>query len=136
MTRREHLAWAAGFFEGEGCISSCESRPRAACKLRINVAQVDAEPLNRLKELFGGYVCRQSDAHGRYSAVMQWCLTGSRACEFLLDILPFVTRQRVKDRIKAAVAYICELPVSHDRRARSDAFKSQIKALNSTVAKR
>ena len=38
-------AWAAGFFEGEGCISLDRSRVTHRVKLSLN--QVDPEPLRR-----------------------------------------------------------------------------------------
>lgn len=37
MTSETELAWAAGFFEGEGCISS--ARPRAVLRIRAAVSQ-------------------------------------------------------------------------------------------------
>lgn len=42
--------WAAGFLEGEGCFTPCKGRPR------INAAQVQREPLDRLQRLFGGTI--------------------------------------------------------------------------------
>jgi len=47
---REALAWAAGFYDGEGCI--CVQQPSGVC-LDIKIAQVDLRPLKR----FLGAVC-------------------------------------------------------------------------------
>ena len=44
------LAWAAGFFDGEGCI-----RVNGA-SIRIVVSQVDPAPIVRFRELFGGQI--------------------------------------------------------------------------------
>lgn len=45
---REELAWAAGFYEGEGCISSDKTlRPR------IFIHQVGREPLDKFRDVVG-----------------------------------------------------------------------------------
>lgn len=50
----EDLAWAAGFFEGEGHINVQERRNKSF--ICITVAQVDRRPLDKLQSLFGGKV--------------------------------------------------------------------------------
>ena len=47
---REELAWAAGFFDGEGCFSFTE-KARFAC---VAIGQVDREPLERFRDAVGG----------------------------------------------------------------------------------
>ena len=54
------LAWAAGFFEGEGCISAVP-RAHGGHRFQIQICQVDTEPLERFRlavgvgSLFGPY---------------------------------------------------------------------------------
>lgn len=52
---REELAWAAGFFDGEGCttVSAHKNGPRKGYKnLHITVAQTDKRPLERLLSIW------------------------------------------------------------------------------------
>jgi hypothetical protein len=46
------LAWAAGFYDGEGCLTSCERKDRddpGFVRLKLSVKQVRREPLERFK---------------------------------------------------------------------------------------
>jgi hypothetical protein len=58
MNSREELAWAAGFFDGEG--STCKSRKidgrtdgRSAWAIRVSVGQKEREPLERFQRALG-----------------------------------------------------------------------------------
>jgi hypothetical protein len=47
------LAWAAGFFDGEGCVG-CSWRPEKRYRnLRLSITQVDREVLDRFAEAVG-----------------------------------------------------------------------------------
>lgn len=51
---REELAWAAGFFDGEGSvIAPTESRPTRRRRLMIGIAQVEPQPLERFDRATG-----------------------------------------------------------------------------------
>jgi hypothetical protein len=56
---REELAWAAGFFDGEGYVGGEQQEGRSV-RLVIQVAQADPRPLERLCAALGGNV------HGPY----------------------------------------------------------------------
>lgn len=49
--KTEDVAWAAGFFEGEGNISFGQCGG-----VKINVQQINKEPLDKLARLFGGVI--------------------------------------------------------------------------------
>ncbi len=56
---REELAWAAGFFDGEGCIlayrrKKLDGSRRELADLRFAVVQTDLRPLQRFHEAIGG----------------------------------------------------------------------------------
>lgn len=54
MPNREELAWAAGFFDGEGNVGLFpQNRGRKAC-LHMSVRQVRREPLDRFHAAVGG----------------------------------------------------------------------------------
>jgi hypothetical protein len=46
------LAWAAGFFDGEGCIT--HRRDRAWISIAMSVSQSDRQPLDRFQRAVGG----------------------------------------------------------------------------------
>ena len=50
LLSREDLAWAAGFFDGEGCFSFSE----AGHYICVSIGQTDREPLDRFRIAVGG----------------------------------------------------------------------------------
>jgi hypothetical protein len=50
---REQLAWAAGFFEGEGCIGLNHTSGKQRPQLVLSVGQVDPWPMERFVEAVG-----------------------------------------------------------------------------------
>ena len=68
---REGLAWAAGFFDGEGCVTTSRRREerkiRTTNTLRLMVAQVDLRPLYRMRAIIAGMgkIYSSKDGHGR-----------------------------------------------------------------------
>ncbi|WP_312574053.1 hypothetical protein, partial [Staphylococcus saprophyticus] len=60
MTEDERfVVWAAGFFDGEGCVGVYlfrrGVRRLASPTLRVQVANTDIRPLDELKRKFGGH---------------------------------------------------------------------------------
>lgn len=72
MTDTHELAWAAGFFDGEGC-AMCRNRSKEGRKrsLKIEIQQMRREPLDRFKEATGGLGSIHQDGRGcwRYQTV-------------------------------------------------------------------
>ena len=56
--KKEELAWAAGFFDGEGTvlIYGPLGKPK---RLRISVSQVNPTPINLFHQWFGGHISFQ-----------------------------------------------------------------------------
>jgi len=70
---KEELAWAAGFFDGEGSIGTYFNRPhvdgsQGSGTTRLTITQKDRRPLDRFREAVGvGSVTqRQPDAQHDY----------------------------------------------------------------------
>lgn len=90
MTRDQKVAWAAGFFDGEGSIAIRrieKGESRLTFHLRINASQKIVEPLLRLQEIFGGAVLTSL---GKKQARV-WEMQGPRAALALTEMLPFLT---------------------------------------------
>jgi uncharacterized FlgJ-related protein len=75
--------WAAGFFDGEGCISHS---PMGG--LSLHVTQRIREPLLVLQDLFEGGICSQGKA-------WQYYVTGKERQEYFLhSLLPYLVVKR------------------------------------------
>lgn len=79
------LAWAAGFYEGEGTCG-CNARSGA---LKVSVPQHNLEPLLKLKALFGGAI--HTPVSGRPSV---WQIYGPRAYYMMEEIYPYLSAKR------------------------------------------
>lgn len=91
------LAWAAGFFDGEGNTRLEPSEDRLRSYLRISIGQIDKEPLERFRRAVGGvgriygpykkderwkpiwtYSAKGQDAHAALRAFLHFCSTPKR----------------------------------------------------------
>lgn len=85
------LAWAAGFYEGEGYPRTRKRNNGVSIDGAV-IAQVNKEPLERLLHYWGGKIFsghRKDKPH-----VHQWCAFGNRGRTFLSDIYPLLSERR------------------------------------------
>ena len=85
------IAWAAGVFEGEGCVSFERGSARA------HVAQKDEWLLERLRALFGGTIGKRIHVVtplGKPTERSDWKISGARARGFLMTIYVFLSPRR------------------------------------------
>ncbi len=95
--------WAAGFLDGEGCITVSSSH--RSFQLRVTAGQAQREPLERLQNLAGGSISPQKIPSGK--PFWQWEVSGLKALALLTEILPELT-------VKHAEALIAlEYPVGY-----------------------
>ena len=89
-------AYIAGFFDGEGCISSqeyyeigkYEKYPRIT--MQISVTNTDKEILNFIRGVFGGIITKHSKP-AKQKQCYSWKLTGKdKMLRFLNTVLPYV----------------------------------------------
>lgn len=109
MSKIADYAWAAGFFDGEGSVSikkSSASKTGNSFQLLLHAAQVDPEPLEKMKNIFGGNLCsyeRQRKGLSYAERYWEWGLVGSGAKQALLAMLPYLTIKR--ERAEMAVDF-------------------------------
>ena len=96
MTKSHNIAWASGFFEGEGYVGFKytlnkmwdKSYPRFV----ISISQVSREPLDKFKEIFGAGTVR--GPYGPYQQTKQeyyqYQISGDAAVEVLEKLLPYL----------------------------------------------
>lgn len=88
--RGTDVAWAAGYFDGEGSVSIPLQRGRWPY-MQVSVSGLDRRPIMRLMALFGGAVSKDRRSGGCY----RWQINSREAVVFLQTVRPWL---RCKDR--------------------------------------
>lgn len=97
----ETLAYVAGIFDGEGCVTF--GRVRKARFIRVLVVNTNRPLLEFLQTIFGGDIQRSSSRRPGWKQAWQWRLSWSRAIDFLDAIEPWI---RVKvEQLHVAFAW-------------------------------
>lgn len=90
----EDLAWAAGLFEGEGCISLANK-----CSVRLDLALMerDKDVLIRLKRVLG-----RGKLYGPYgNGMVHWLVFGREvSVSVLLDLWPWLGKRRKRKAVE------------------------------------
>lgn len=94
MNRQTRVAWAAGFFDGEGSVGTPTRR-----HINISISQVDPRPLAIVKELFGGKIFFHDSAGvrrngDRWKPQWRYHLSGYQASVALREMLPYLIVKR------------------------------------------
>lgn len=115
-------AWAAGFFDGEGCILGARNGKAGSYHyyLVVSVGQVDERPLKFLESLFGGsvHVHKARTATTKKSSI--WVATGGYARNFLKSVEPFlrVKGERARTALSVNPQTLYSMPNKGDTLAR------------------
>lgn len=78
------IAWAAGFFDGEGSISVPVMRGRVHF-IRLSISQNRLEPLRQLQSWFGGFINPHSS-----DGIWTWTLSSKGSRLFLSAVRPYL----------------------------------------------
>ncbi len=91
------IAWAAGFFEGEGSVYcwSYRSNNKEYKYLRAKAGQNEREPLDKLVQILGGKV------YGPYPKNYIWTISGKNAEKAMSLIEPYLFSRRLSQLEKA-----------------------------------
>jgi hypothetical protein len=90
-TRKELIAYLAGFLDGEGSFGIYPNNNGYMAK--ISAGQVDLRPLELLQQTFGGSITKDKKAYSsRFSSALLngWQLVGSKACKALVELRPYL----------------------------------------------
>ena len=98
MSRTHDVAWATGFFDGEGFVTIQQRNSKAksgkrytSYYLRIGINHVAPEPLQEMLRIFGGTI-RQQTKHtvvGNRKQRWSWQLSCNQAKEALVQMMPY-----------------------------------------------
>lgn len=90
------LAYLAGFFDGEGCVSiGKDLNPKCSYGARhgitINVAQTSRFPLDRFHTRWGGCLIDYAQPREEWSHVWRWAIKSRAGClKFLTEVRPYL----------------------------------------------
>jgi hypothetical protein len=91
MTRAEQVAYAAGFFDGEGHIRIQRHSKRGSYMLSISAVQATPEPVEFLKKVFGGTVKKRAMVYrNQPKAMFTWQASSKLAGEILKEMMPYL----------------------------------------------
>jgi hypothetical protein len=98
------LAWAAGFFDGEGSTSLQRDKRSVLSWTRVSVTQVNVEHLRRFMRAVGG-IGKVYDPYEKRGGRSQciWSVNGCRAKEVLMMLWPYLTGEK-KTQAEAVIA--------------------------------
>lgn len=97
MSRTHDVAWAAGFFDGEGYVtiqrrvSKYKDKVYHSHYLRIGINHVNPAPLFEMQRIFGGNVIKQNPEKvvGNRKQRHTWHLSCTKAAEVLKQLMPY-----------------------------------------------
>lgn len=98
------IAWAAGFFEGEGCIIPDKG------SVRIEVTQCNLGPLHILQHFFGGTITTGKVYARNRQVPYRWRACGARARGVLMTLYAFLSPKLQNKSLAALKVVGCELP--------------------------
>lgn len=105
---KEELAWVAGFFDGEGCISIWKQKPtsyRGQSKnishiLKVSVSNTNESSIDYLVSLFGGYKSkRNANTKKNQKLVWAWECCANKAETFLRIVYPYLRIKKFRAEI-------------------------------------
>lgn len=132
------LIWAAGFFDGEGCILTTKPiKDKIGGDIRLSIGQVNSKPLKEFVKLFGGSIILEK------RGIHKWQLSGFDAVFNALEQLkPYLILK--DDEVAVALKYKrYYVPVVRGQyteeifkmRSRTDILIKSLKDVNSITRK-
>lgn len=91
-TRKELVAYLAGFLDGEGSFIIVYDQ-NGVFSPRVTAGQVNTKPLELLMDTFGGKIhTNKSSYSSRFSntIISNWCITGPTMHKALLELRPYL----------------------------------------------
>lgn len=85
------VAWAAGFFDGEGSVTIRRNARTEQHWLYMQATQIRPEPLIRLRDLFGGTVHYKAPGERNWAPLYVWNCSCRKAAAALAEMAPYLT---------------------------------------------
>ena len=140
MATDVELAYAAGLFDGEGCVA-CGFERGVQARVKAVVSLTDPRPLLRMQKLFGGSLRFVPPTKKNHRTKCCWELGSGATTLFLSAVLPYLiikrdqallaielqTRIRATPKVSKGRAGV--LPLTQEEWAARAAYINQIKTL-------
>lgn len=125
------VVWAAGFFDGEGCVSlsrktSRETKSGYRYRLTLQVSQVKQEPLLVLRDLWGGTLSHHKGINLNQQDYYSWTVEARKAEKALVDILPYLIGK--KKQAKLALEFMATFPGNRKDMANTNVVREAMKS--------
>lgn len=137
IPKKELIAWAAGFFDGEGCIFINYFKKTKRHNLQIKVNQINPEPLKILQGLFGGIVRprkTKSEKSLNKKPIFIWYNQSRQAYDTLLKIQPFLFVKKKQANLaiefQQGIHRAIRNSITDSERQRRERIKNAISQLN------
>jgi len=105
------LAYAAGLFDGEGCVFISNQNHPNSYILKVEVNMTDENSIRWLHKTFGGHFNYNKKSNPRQKLQYRWTASGKDMANFIKLTLPFIRLK--KERFELAILYYETISISH-----------------------
>ena len=119
---REELAYLAGFFDGDGCVSPTSRL--SSCSLQVRQAAKSGGVLARFGHAFGGSLRGEKAANGAWQPTVVWALHGSPARDAAEQLAPVCYNKFEQLQVSAS------WPRDHTARVQKACFMKALKRMS------
>ena len=116
---KEELIYIAGFFDGDGCVSTSGRR------LRVSITNTVRDPLVLVHRFFGGSI-NEHQRRGNRQLIYIWIACGTDAEDFLKYVLPYLI---IKKRVAILGLEFQTIPYSSSN-SKKDSIVDEMHKLN------
>lgn len=99
------LSWAAGIFEGEGCVSIAVRNSDETYRLVCVIGSTDREMVEFFHVRWGGWLQPGYGHRGNRKPSWSWTATASWAEKFLNDVRPYLRLPRIQAKVELALQF-------------------------------
>lgn len=99
MQEKEMIAWAAGLFEGEGCIRSTQNHSISNYP-RLHLSTTDEDVIRRFRDVIAYGKVSGPYYRENYKPIFYWSTSGRNAHAAIVKIFPYLLSRRKAKAIK------------------------------------
>ena len=126
-------AWAAGFFDGEGCVMGRDRKfdhtPNKCIHLELTVNNTHKKSIERLKELFNGNI-QFIQSTNRCKDTWRWVASANVARIFLKSTLPYLITKKEQAEIGLKLLNLKNFQWSSERYSQEQELLNALRLLN------
>ena len=119
------LHWAAGIFEGEGCVTIAVRNSDETYRLLCTIGNTDRQVIDPFHRWWGGWLQPAYGLRPGRKPAWSWTVAGPRAESFLRDLAPYVRTDRVRRKLDLGLRFrgLQSLSLSNADRPKRKAFQ-------------